>query len=68
MDDANGDGLSREAALSAPLTLGRYVSEMNDPTTTRKIEALLASFNRQLRIDAANAMKTSYITDYCAQI
>jgi hypothetical protein len=44
-------------------TIGPYSEDLNDPIT-RKIEAILGSFNMQVCLDKVNAMKPTFLTDY----
>jgi hypothetical protein len=54
---------TRREVLKAVSTIGRYICGSNDPTS-RRMEALLALFNRQLRLDETNSMKTTRLTDF----
>ena len=54
---------SRAEALSAVGTLQRYLSPMDNPFA-RKLEAVLASFGRQTRLEDVESMRDSSITDY----
>ncbi|EIW83687.1 DDE-domain-containing protein [Coniophora puteana RWD-64-598 SS2] len=66
-DEGDGDGVepppTRKQVLGAASVIGRCLDEMDDPLA-RKLEVLLASFTRQLRIDASKQLEPSKITDY----
>jgi hypothetical protein len=49
--------------LKAVSTIGRYVDDLNEPIA-RKMEAVLGSFSRQLRLDETRTMKSSVLTDF----
>lgn len=49
--------------LKAVSTIGMYVGTMNDPLA-RKMETILGSFNRQLRLDESKAMRNTSLVDY----
>ena len=49
--------------LKAVSTIARYVGDWNDLIAC-KIEALLGSFNRQLRYDETRNMKNTVLTDF----
>jgi hypothetical protein len=49
--------------LKAVSTIGRYISDLNDPIAC-KIEALLGSFNMQLCLDETRSMKNTVLTDF----
>jgi hypothetical protein len=50
-------------ALAASLILRRYVADLNDPCA-RKLEAILAGFSRQVRLQESREMKPTLITSY----
>ncbi|KAF8149040.1 hypothetical protein B0H34DRAFT_667879 [Crassisporium funariophilum] len=54
---------TRREVLKAVLTIGRYIEDMNDPIA-RKVEAILGSFNRQLRLDETKGLKNTTVTDF----
>ncbi|KAF9501872.1 hypothetical protein BDN71DRAFT_1438594 [Pleurotus eryngii] len=54
---------TRKEALTAAATLGKYISDINEPFA-RKLEAILASFGRQTRLEATCSLEPSFITDY----
>lgn len=54
---------SRREALAATLTLSKYVADLNEPYA-RKLEAILASFGRQTRLDASNSLRPTTLTDF----
>ncbi len=67
-DDVDKDILieprpTRRDVLKAASTIGRYIDDLNDPLA-RKIEALLGSFNRQLRLEETSSMKDTTLTDF----
>jgi len=67
-DDVDEDILigprpTRRDVLKAASTIGRYIDDLNDPLA-RKIEALLGSFNRQLRLEETSSMKNTTLTDF----
>ncbi|KAF9499127.1 hypothetical protein BDN71DRAFT_1442694 [Pleurotus eryngii] len=69
-DDGGDEGQvmekpTRKAALTAVTTLADYIADINDPFV-RKLEAVLAQFGRQTRLDVTRSMEPSYITDYFA--
>jgi hypothetical protein len=49
--------------LKAVSTIGRYIDDLNEPIA-RKMEAILGSFNRQLRLDETKTMKTTFLTEF----
>jgi hypothetical protein len=54
------------AILKAVSTIGKYTNDMNDPLA-RKIEALLGSLNRQLRLEETRGLKDAHLTDFFDQ-
>lgn len=50
-------------ALKAVSTIHRYIEDLNDPIA-RKMEALLASFNMNIRVDESRGMKSTLLTDF----
>jgi hypothetical protein len=54
---------TRRDLLKAVSTIGRYVDDLNEPIA-RKMEAVLGSFSRQLRLDETRTMKSSVLTDF----
>jgi hypothetical protein len=44
-------------------TIGKYTNDLNDPVA-QKIEALLGSFTRQLRLEETRHMKNAVLTDF----
>jgi len=54
---------TRKEALTAAFTLKSYVADINEPFA-RKLEGILASFGRQTRLEEAQSLETTYITDY----
>ena len=54
---------TRREVLKAVLTISKYIDELDDPLS-RKIEGLLRSFNRQLRLDKTKSMKDTVLTKY----
>ena len=68
-DDIN-DGIPTDPypthcdALKAASTIcNRYIEDLNDPIT-RKMEALLATFNMKIRLDESRALKHTLLTDF----
>ena len=57
----------RSDVLKAVSTIGRYIEDMNDPIA-RKVEALLGSFNMQLRLEETRSLKNSVLTDFFQRI
>ena len=53
---------SHRDALAASMTLQRYVADIND-SFARKLEAILASFGRQVRLEESRTMRSTQITD-----
>jgi hypothetical protein len=43
--------------------ISRYAGHVDDPVA-RKLEAILASFGRQMRLERSQALTTTHITDY----
>ena len=71
-DDIDGDVAirprpTRREVLQAMSTIGSYIEDLNDPIA-RKIEAVLGSFNMQVRLDEVNAMKPTFMTDYYKRV
>ena len=71
-DDIDGDVAirprpTRREVLQAMSTIGLYIEDLNDPIA-RKIEAVLGSFNMQVRLDEVNAMKPTFMTDYYKRV
>ena len=65
-DDTNEEIIdmpSHRDALAASLTLQRYVADLDDPCA-RKLEAILAGFGRQVRLQESRDMKPTLITSY----
>lgn len=56
---------SHRDALAASLILQRYVADLNDPCA-RELEAILAGFGRQVRLQESRDMKPTLITSYFA--
>ena len=54
---------TRRDVLKAVSTISRYVDGMDNPTA-RKFEALLSSFNRQLRLEETQSMRGTVLTDF----
>jgi DDE superfamily endonuclease len=54
---------TRRDLLKATSTITQYTEEMDDPIA-RKLEALLGTFNRQLRLDETRGMKSTFLTDF----
>lgn len=54
---------TRHEVLKAVSTISKYIDELDDPVS-RKIEGLLRSFNRQLRLDETKNMKDTVLTKY----
>ena len=54
---------TRQEVLQAVSTISKYIDELHDPLS-RKIEGLLRSFNRQLRLDKTKSMKDTVLTKY----
>lgn len=67
-DDVDDDGAvdpqpTRCEVLKAVSTIGKYTKDLNDPLS-QKIEALLGSFTRQLRLEETRHMKNAVLTDF----
>ena len=67
-DDVDDDGPvephpTRREVLKAVSTIGKYTNDLNDPFA-QKIEALLGSFTRQLRLEETRRMKNAFLTDF----
>ena len=54
---------TRREVLKAVSTISKYIDELDDPVS-RKIEGLLRSFNRQLRLNEAKSIKDTVLTKY----
>jgi len=54
---------TRRDVLKVVSTIGKYTNELNDPLAW-KIEALLGSFNGQLRLKETSTMKDTLLTDF----
>ncbi|KAG6875374.1 hypothetical protein C0993_009524 [Termitomyces sp. T159_Od127] len=54
---------SRKEALGTALTILQYVSDMDDPFAC-KLEAILASFGRQTRLDEFQSLRPTTINEY----
>ena len=54
---------TRREVLKAVSTIGKYTNDLNDPFA-QKIEALLGSFTRQLRLEETRRMKNAFLTDF----
>ena len=54
---------TRRDVLKAVSTIRQYVEDLNDPIS-RKLEALLASFNMNLCVDQSKSMKSTVLTDF----
>ena len=54
---------TRREVLKAASTITKYIEESDDPLS-RKIEGLLWSFNRQLRLEESKNMKDTVLTTY----
>lgn len=70
-DDIDQDGPiepcpSRREVLAAVSTILRYVADLNDPLA-RKIEGLLGSLTKLLRIDTAKSMRDTILMDFFSQ-
>jgi len=72
-DDVDDDDIPLEPrptwrdVLKAAPTIGRYIDDMNEPIA-RKLEVLLGSFNRQLRLDETRSMKSTVLTDFFGRV
>ncbi|KAF8227820.1 hypothetical protein L208DRAFT_1404861 [Tricholoma matsutake] len=67
-DDTNEEIIdmpSHRDALAASLILQQYVADLNDPCA-RELEAILAGFGRQVRLQESRDMKPTLITSYFA--
>ena len=49
--------------FQAASVINRYVERVDNPVA-RKLEAILASFGRQMRLERSQALTTTHITDY----
>ena len=70
-DDVDDDGPvepypTRHEVLKAVSTIGKYTNDLNDPFA-QKIEALLGSFTKQLRLEETKHMKNTVLTDFFKQ-
>jgi hypothetical protein len=54
---------TRRDVLKAVSTISKYVDEVNDPIAC-KVEGILSSFNRQLRLDESRSMKSTVLTAF----
>jgi hypothetical protein len=64
--DGNVKPPTRKEALIAASTIQKYIVDINDPFA-RKLEEVLASFGRHLRLEDSQAMRATQITDYFAR-
>ncbi len=58
---------SQNVHLDAVSTVGSYIEDQNDPIAC-KLKAILGSFNRQLRLDEVETIKTTFLTDYFERV
>jgi hypothetical protein len=54
---------TRHDVLKAASTIGRYIDDLNDPIA-HKLESLLGSFKRQLRLEETRSLKNTVLTDF----
>jgi hypothetical protein len=54
---------TRRDVLKAASTIGKYTNDMKY-RLARKMEALLGSFNRLLRLEEARGLKDAHLTDF----
>ncbi|KAF9013545.1 hypothetical protein BDQ17DRAFT_1231558, partial [Cyathus striatus] len=54
---------TRRDILAAVSTIKRYTEDMNDPISG-KLDTILGSFNRQLRLEKFKNMKDTALTDF----
>jgi len=67
-DDVDDDACvearpTRHEAMQAASVMKRYIDDLDDPFA-RKLEAILGSFGRQMRLDEARSMVPTQMTDY----
>jgi hypothetical protein len=68
-DDSDSNSKSVEKkpschkALSAALTIQKYVADLDEPFA-HKLKGLLASFGHQIRLDKLKSLKPTTITDH----
>jgi hypothetical protein len=67
-DDVDDDALvedrpTRREVLQAASVINRYIDGLHDPVA-RKLEGLLSSFARQMRLDESRSLVSTRITDY----
>jgi hypothetical protein len=62
-DDVVDEKPTHKEALKAAFTLRNYVADINEPFA-HKLESILASFGHRTRLEEAQGMEPSYITDY----
>ena len=55
--------LTRREVLKAVSTINKCIDGLDDPVS-HKIEGLLRSFNRQLRLNETKIMKNTILTNY----
>ena len=53
--------------LQAALVVKKYIEELNNPFA-RKLEGIINSFGRQMRLIEAQALKPTVMTDYFIRI
>ena len=58
--------VSRREALIAASTIQKYIADTNEPFA-RKLEEMLASFGRHVRLEDGRAMQATKITDYLSR-
>jgi hypothetical protein len=62
-DSESAEKPSRHEALSAALTIQKYIAELDEPFA-HKLEGLLASFGHQTCLDELRSLRPTTITDY----
>jgi DDE superfamily endonuclease len=62
-DDTAETCPTRQEVLQAVWVINRYIDSLNDPVS-RKLDTTLASFRRQMRLEASHSMVPTCLTDY----
>ncbi len=65
VDATTSKQATRKEALIAASTIQKYIVDINDQFAW-KLEEVLASFGRHLRLEDSQAMRATQITDYFA--
>ena len=58
---------TRREVLQAAAVINKYIDGVDDPSA-RKLEGILASFKRQMRLEMSSSMNSTHLTDYFHRI